>query len=134
MSDNLTAPLTLSKEEMKEYGYKVVDLLVSHFDNLSSQKVSCLADRKQMDALLHESIPYEATSPDEVLSHIVDNVLSHTDLPTHPKFFSFVPSPSNYISTMADTIATGFNIFSGGWSASPCLAGPTREVLRLGRL
>lgn len=122
MSNKLNAPLSLSKEEMKEYGYKIVDLLASHFDNLSSQKVSCLADRKQMDALLHESIPYDATPPNEVLNHVVDNVLSHTDLPTHPKFFSFVPSPSNYISTMADTIATGFNIFSGGWSASPAAA------------
>lgn len=122
MSNKLIAPLSLSKEEMKEYGYKIVDLLASHFDNLSSQKVSCLADRKQMDALLHESIPYDATPPNEVLNHVIDNVLSNTDLPTHPKFFSFVPSPSNYISTMADTIATGFNIFSGGWSASPAAA------------
>ena len=122
MSIELNTPLSLSKEEMKEYGYKIVDLLASHFDNLSSQKVSCLADRKQMDALLHESIPYGATPPNEVLNHVIDNVLSNTDLPTHPKFFSFVPSPSNYISTMADTIATGYNIFSGGWSASPAAA------------
>ena len=122
MSNELNTPLSLSKEEMKEYGYKIVDLLASHFDNLSSQKVSCLADRKQMDALLHESIPYGATPPNDVLNHVIDNVLSNTDLPTHPKFFSFVPSPSNYISTMADTIATGYNIFSGGWSASPAAA------------
>jgi len=122
MSDNLNAPLTLGKEEMKEYGYKIVDLLVSHFDNLSSQKIASLADRKEMDSLLQEPIPKEATSPDEVLNHVVENVLSHVDLLTHPKFYSFVPSPSNYISVMADTIASGFNIFSGGWSNSPAAA------------
>ncbi len=115
-------PLSLSKEEMKDYGYKVVDLLVSHFDNLNDQKLVSLADRKQMDTLLQEQIPNEATPPNEVLSHVIDNVLPHVDLMTHPKFYSFVPSPSNYISVMADTLATGFNIFSGGWSASPAAA------------
>ncbi|MCF6346929.1 MAG: aminotransferase class V-fold PLP-dependent enzyme [Flavobacteriaceae bacterium] len=122
MTDNLNAPLTLSKEEMRQYGYKIVDLLVSHFHNLSSQKLVSLADRKQMDALLQEAIPNEASPPEKVLNHVIQNVLPHVDLLTHPKFYSFVPSPSNYISVMADTIASGFNIFSGGWSASPAAA------------
>ena len=122
MSDNLKAPLTLSKEEMQQYGYKVVDLLVSHFDNLSKQKIVSLADRKQMDALLQESIPDKSTPAKEVLDHVVKNVLSHTDLLTHPKYYSFVPSPSNYVSVMADTIASGYNIFSGGWANSPAAA------------
>ncbi len=122
MSDHSKAPLTLTKEEMQRCGYKIVDLLADHFDTIHSQKFTSLVDRKQMDSLLQETVPNEATSPDEVLDHIVKNVLSHTDFLTHPKFYSFVPSPSNYISVMADTIATGFNIFSGGWNASPAAA------------
>jgi len=122
MSNNLNDTLSLSKEEMQQYGYKIVDLIVSHFDKTGSEKFAKLTDRKEMDALLQESIPNKPTSPNVVLDHIIENVLSHADLPTHPKFYSFVPSPSNYISVMADTIATGFNIFSGGWSASPAAA------------
>ena len=38
------------------------------------------------------------------------------------KINSFVPGPSNYVSTIADTLATGFNVFSGGWVASPAAA------------
>jgi len=122
MPNNLNTPLTLSKEEMKQCGYRIIDLLVSHFDNLGSQKVTSLADRKQMDALLHEGVPMDSTPSNEVLDHVINNVLSHVDLLTHPKFYSFVPSPSNYVSVMADTIASGFNIFSGGWSNSPAAA------------
>ncbi len=122
MPNDLNAPLTLSKEEMQQYGYKIVDLLVSHFDNLGNQKLNSFSDRKQMDALLHEPIPNDASPPNDVLNHVIENVLSNVDLPTHPKFYSFVPSPSNYISVMADTIASGFNVFSGGWSASPAAA------------
>ncbi len=122
MSKERKIPFKLTKEEMKDYGYKVVDLLVSHFDNLGTEKLVSLASRKQMDALLQESIPNEATPQDEVLNHVVENVLSHSDLMTYPKFYSFVPSPSNYISVMADTLATGYNIFSGGWVGSPAAA------------
>ena len=122
MQDQEIAPFDLTKEEMKQYGYKIVDVLAEHFDNLSSKNITCLADRAEMDAKLQEGIPYEATAPNEVLDHVLKNVVSHIDLLTHPKFYSFVPSPSNFVSTMADTLATGFNIFSGGWSASPAAA------------
>jgi len=122
MSKNLNTTLSLSKKEMQECGYKVIDILTSHFDSLDSLKPVSIADRKEMDALLHEGIPYEPTKAQKVLDHVVNNVFSHSDLPTHPKFYSFVPGPSNYISTMADTLATGFNVFSGGWQASPAAA------------
>jgi glutamate/tyrosine decarboxylase-like PLP-dependent enzyme len=42
---------------------------------------------------------------------------------THPKAYAFVPGPSNYISVMSDTLATGFNIFSAGWVGSPAAVG-----------
>ena len=115
-------PLTLSKEEMQQYGYKIVDLLASHFENLNSEKLVSLADRKQMDAIFQQPIPTKPNSPNDVLQDVVENVLTNVDFLTHPKFYSFVPSPSNFISAMADALASGFNIFSGGWSTSPAAA------------
>ena len=53
------------------------------------------------------------------LDFVIDKVLKESNIVSHPKSYSFVPGPSNYISAMADTLATGFNIFSGGWAASP---------------
>ena len=119
MSQKTNPLLTLSAEEMKEYGYKVVDILVDHFENLSNKTPVSSASREEMDNLLLEAIPNESDSANDVLNHVMKNVIPHSDLTSHPKFFSFVPSPSNYISTMADTLATGFNIFTGGWTASP---------------
>ncbi|MGB3774193.1 MAG: aminotransferase class V-fold PLP-dependent enzyme, partial [Leeuwenhoekiella sp.] len=57
-----------------------------------------------------------------VLDFVMDQVIPGANLLSHPKFFSFVPGPSNYISAMADTLATGFNVFSGGWAAAPSAA------------
>ncbi|MCG2462527.1 aminotransferase class V-fold PLP-dependent enzyme [Flavobacteriaceae bacterium F89] len=111
--------LTLSKIEMRDYGYRVVDTIVEHFDTLQTKDPVTSATRSEMDELLQESVPEEGTKADEVLDFVVQNVLKNNDILSHPKSFAFVPGPSNYISVMADALATGFNIFSGGWSPSP---------------
>jgi glutamate/tyrosine decarboxylase-like PLP-dependent enzyme len=110
--------LSLTKDEMKSYGYRIVDILAEHFDTIENKDVVGYGDRKEMDALLSEEIPHKATPANEVLDHITKDVLKEINLLSHPKFYSFVPSPSNFISTMSDSLATGFNIFSGSWMGS----------------
>ncbi len=110
--------LNLSKKEMKDYGYRIVDILVEHFDTIDEKKVVAHGNRKEMDELFHEAIPYESSPANEVLDHITKDVFPHVNLLSHPKFYSFVPSPSNFISAMSDSLATGFNIFSGSWTGS----------------
>ena len=49
--------------------------------------------------------------------------------PDHPRFFAFIPSPSNFVSAMADTLACGLNVFAGTWLEA---SGPAEiELLRL---
>lgn len=111
--------LTLSKKEMLDYGYRVVETIVEHFDTLNTKDPVATATRKEMDELLQESAPEEGKNANEVLEFVVGQVLKNNDILSHPKSFAFVPGPSNYISVMADVLATGFNIFSGGWTMSP---------------
>lgn len=112
----------LSKEEMKAYGYKIVDLIAEHWATLEDKKPVTSATRKEMDTIFLQEAPEKGSSPDEVLNFIMDNVIPNSNVTSHPKFYSFVPGPSNFISTMADSLATGFNIFSGGWIVSPAAA------------
>lgn len=114
--------LALSKEDMKQYGYKIVDHIVDHFETQNTKTPVAFATREEMDSLLTESIPNQPTEATEVLQHVIKHIIPYSNIVSHPKSFSFVPGPSNYISVMADTLATGFNIFSGGWAASPAAA------------
>lgn len=118
MNTNKTTHLSLTKDEMIAYGYKIVDVLAEHFDEINSKTVVGKGSRKEMDALLSEEIPNKATPAMEVLDHVTKDVLANVNLLSHPKFYSFVPSPSNFISAMSDSLATGFNIFSGSWTGS----------------
>lgn len=112
----------LSVEEMKSYGYKIVDIIVDHFENIDSKKPVTKASREEMDTLFLQEAPEKGMPADEVLNFVMDNVMPNSNISSHPKSFSFVPGPSNFISTMSDSLATGFNIFSGGWIVSPAAA------------
>ncbi|PQJ73020.1 pyridoxal phosphate-dependent decarboxylase family protein [Polaribacter butkevichii] len=118
----MKSPFYLTKEEMQSYGYKIVDLIVNHYDEEENKKPVSKASREEMDSIFLREAPDSATPADEVLDFVAKNVLPNTNISTHPKSFSFVPGPSNFISTMADSLATGFNIFSGGWIVSPAAA------------
>ena len=126
------ATLELSKEAMKTYGYNVVDAIVQHFDTQNEKLPVASGSREEMDHLFLEEAPENASDPQEVLDFVLDNVIEKSTIVSHPKSFSFVPGPSNYISAMADTLATGFNIFSGGWAASPAAA--ELEIVTMGWL
>ncbi|RBW56690.1 decarboxylase [Tenacibaculum sp. E3R01] len=118
----MSAHFDLSKEEMKSYGYKIVDLITEHWDMLESKKPVVSASRKEMDTVFLQEAPGEGMPAEDVLDFVMDNVIPNSILTSHPKSYSFVPGPSNFISTMADSLATGFNIFSGGWMVSPAAA------------
>jgi aromatic-L-amino-acid decarboxylase len=113
----------MSLEDMKSYGYKIVDLIAEHWDSIEQKKP--LAEpktRNDLDQIFLQEAPEKPMDSNKVLDFIVDNVLPNSTYTMHPKFYSFVPGPSNFISTMADTLATGFNIFSGGWLVSSAAA------------
>lgn len=116
------ARLELSKVAMKTYGYQIVDAIVEHHDTQSEKLPVALGSREEMDSLFLEEAPEEGTDPTKVLNFVLEKVMTASTLMSHPKSYSFVPGPSNYISAMADSLATGYNIFSGGWAASPAAA------------
>ncbi|WP_452598241.1 pyridoxal phosphate-dependent decarboxylase family protein [Pontimicrobium sp. MEBiC01747] len=114
--------LQLSKEDMKQFGYQVIDTIVEHFANEHNKKPVTQASREEMDSMFNMEVPVEPMPYNDVLDLVINKVLPNSNIVSHPKSFSFVPGPSNYVSVMADTLATGFNIFSGGWAASPAAA------------
>jgi len=115
--------LQLSKEEMQQFGYQVIDTIVEHFDTEHTKKPVAFGSREEMNSLFKLNPPENSSDFQDVLDFVVKKVLPNSNIVSHPKSYSFVPGPSNYISVLGDTLATGFNVFSGGWAASPAAAG-----------
>ena len=110
--------LELSEEQMKKLGYQTVDIIVKHFEELKGKPVSTHATRSEMEQKFRESIPHQATDPEKILKYTGDEVFGNIMHLDHPRFFAFVPSPSNFISVLADSLVSAFNPFAGTWLES----------------
>ncbi len=109
------AVLELTPEELRKLGYAVIDEMVNHYYGMVDEPVTHTADRATLEKLLREPIPQRPTPPDEVLAQAVNDVFGNVMYTEHPRFFAFVPSPSNAVSAIADMLAAGYNAFAGTW-------------------
>lgn len=118
--------LELSPEDMRRLGYGVVDLLVAHYSGLASGPVGRKGGRGELEALLREPVPEQPGDPLALLERLPRDVFSNMLHVDHPRFFAFVPGPGNFVSAMADALASGFNVFTGTWFAG---SGPAQVEL-----
>jgi len=107
--------LELSQEEMRALGYRVVDLLSDHFGRLGGKRVGTKGDPAILRPALLEPPPAKPVPPDEIFATLARDVFTNMMNVGHPRFFAFVPVPSNFVSAMADALASGMNVFSGSW-------------------
>jgi aromatic-L-amino-acid decarboxylase len=107
--------LELSPKEMRALGYRVVDLIADYFAHLPEKRVGTKGDPAVLRPLLRTPPPDQPTPPDEIFATLSRDVFSNMMNVGHPRFFAFVPVPSNFVSVMADALASGFNVFSGSW-------------------
>lgn len=113
--DGSPTPLEMSPEEMRKLGYRVIEMIIEHFERLRDKPVTRVADRRQLEQRLREAIPEKGTAISKLLDQLQHDVFSNIMHLDHPRFFAYVPGPTNFVSVMADVLATGFNVFSGSW-------------------
>jgi aromatic-L-amino-acid/L-tryptophan decarboxylase len=107
--------LEFSPERMREIGYRVVDLLVEHLATLEAQPVGAKGDPAVLLSALREPAPEHGMEFEAVLAQLQRDILPNSMHVNHPRFFAYVPGPSNFVGAMADTLASGYNIFAGTW-------------------
>lgn len=111
----MNPPLEFSPERMREIGYLVVDRLVDHLATLPSQPVGAKGDPSALLAALTEPAPEQGMEFEAVLEQLECDVLRNTMHVNHPRFFAYVPGPSNFVSAMADALISAYNVFAGTW-------------------
>src|SRR3989440_4945761 len=122
--------IALSRDEMREFGYRVVDLLAEHFANVQDGPVGAKADLAQIISLFDHDPPEAGRNPNELLAQLERDVFPNNLHVDHPRFFAFVPGPNNFVSTMADALAAGFNIFNGTWLGGSAAAAVELGIVR----
>jgi aromatic-L-amino-acid decarboxylase len=122
--------ISLSQDEMRKLGYRVVDLLAEHFANMERGPVGAKADPARIISLFDRDLSETARDPKELLAQLEREVFPNNLHVDHPRFFAFVPGPNNFVSTMADALAAGFNVFNGTWFGGSAAAAVELSVIR----
>jgi aromatic-L-amino-acid/L-tryptophan decarboxylase len=107
--------LELSADEMRQLGYRVIDLLVEHWARIGDKHVGTKGTPARLRQALAGPPPETPRPIDDILARLQADVLPNILNVIHPRFFAFVPIPSNFISVLADALASGFNVFNGSW-------------------
>ena len=107
--------LDFDEHQMRTLGYRVVDSIVEHFKDRREQPVSRIATRSKLEHGLLEPVPRSGCDPTELREFVKREVLANTMATDHPRFFSFLPGPSNFIGVMADALASGYTTIVTDW-------------------
>src|SRR5688572_21756933 len=109
----MLSPLSLSVEDMRTHGYQVIDAIVDRYARLPELSTGKKANPAHIRPRLIASLKDDPEDFDTVFRELREDVLPFNGAIDHPRFFAFVPGPSNYAGVLGDAIASGFNVFAG---------------------
>ncbi|PHR57761.1 MAG: decarboxylase [Robiginitomaculum sp.] len=112
-ADNPT--LSMTRAQMQRFGQAALDTIIDHHDGLSEAPVGRASDPQMLKEWLDEPPPMQSSDPLDVLEELKNKALADTMNITHPRYFAFVPGPSNFASAIGDMLASAYNIFAGAW-------------------
>jgi glutamate/tyrosine decarboxylase-like PLP-dependent enzyme len=101
---------------MRRLGYAVVDRIVDHVAGVRDEPPIQVGDAAALLAALGGPAPEAPGDATEAFATLFDEVLTWRQRGDHPRFFARIGSPSNYVSALADAVASGFNVFAGSWT------------------
>jgi len=119
-------PLELPPEVMRRLGYGVIDHLVERWSTLAEAPVARPAQRSELESRLREPVPRAPSEPEAVFRLAIEEVFTRIIDCCHPRNFSWVPSPANFVSILADALTVGHNVSPGIWMEA---AGPSQVEL-----
>jgi len=107
--------LQLSRDEMLAFGHEIVAIIVAHVESLREKPVVRKMDRLSLESRLREPLPERGVDVGTVIRQLQQDVFSNIMHNDHPRCFAFIPGPGNFVSVMADALASGFNVIAADW-------------------
>jgi aromatic-L-amino-acid/L-tryptophan decarboxylase len=107
--------LQLSPAEMQDLGREVLKVILDHFRDVHRRPVTTTVPRSQLAARFEGELPEHPTPIAAVMEQVRKDVFGNIMHQDHPRCFSFIPGPSNFVSALADALASSFNVISADW-------------------
>ena len=107
--------LELTRDQMRTLGHRMVEMMIEHFAALRDKPVNVTGSRGALASLIDAPPPDQGRPAGDVLGLLENAVFANIGHVDHPRFFAFVPGPSNFVSAMAEALAAAHNVFAGSW-------------------
>ena len=113
--------LTMTPEQFREYGHKVIDWIADYRSSLSNRPVMSRVEPGQVMAALPADPPAIPEPFERVMADLDEIILPGLTLWQHPRFFGYFPANSSLASVLGDLLSTGLGVLGLNWQASPAL-------------
>ena len=111
-------PLQLSHDDMQALGAQALALVIRHFETNRESPVAVTLPRERTERMLRTPPPEQPTPVADLMETLARDVFPNALKSDHPRFYAFVPSPTNFVSVIADLLISGHNLFAGHWMAA----------------
>ena len=98
-----------SAPEIKQMGYRVVDLIADHLSRLPDTPVFQPFPTELAKMYLHSSAPEDGASWEEILKTFATEIAPFPFGNGHPRFYGWVNSPPDVVSIFAEALAAAMN-------------------------
>jgi hypothetical protein len=127
MDETSGSELQMSAAEMRDAGYRTVDMLVRELTDTAAPPLQ-RGTAPQMRELLGGAPPEDPTPFADVLAVLERDVLPYRARGDHPGFFAFISYCGTWPGALGDFIASAANIYASTWLES---AGPSQVELEV---
>jgi aromatic-L-amino-acid decarboxylase len=120
----------MNKDEFREVGHRVVDLLAEYFESIEEKPVFPNVEPAVLTKLFAEPLPLDSSSAEAVLGELEQKLLPNCTHVGHPGYMGLItPSPSP-IGIIADFICSALNQNIGAYTIGPAAVAIERRTVR----
>ncbi|HKW44569.1 MAG TPA: aminotransferase class I/II-fold pyridoxal phosphate-dependent enzyme [Candidatus Eremiobacteraceae bacterium] len=107
--------LELDADVAKRLGHELIEAIVDYRRTMQTLPALRRASHAALAPRLCEPLPRTGKDPFDVVRRVMDDVLPYMGRADHPRYFAFIPGPSNIAGVFADLMISGYNVFAGTW-------------------
>ena len=120
----------MNKDEFREVGHRVVDLLAEYFESIEEKPVFPNVEPAVLTKLFAEPLPLDSSSAEAVLGELEQKLLPNCTHVGHPGYMGLItPSPTP-IGIIADFICSALNQNVGAYTIGPAAVAIERRTVR----
>src|SRR5580700_12297781 len=120
----------MDRNEFRDLGHQVVDLLADYFDHIEEKRVFPDVEPRTVNRIFTEPLPQDPSPPDTVLDELKEKMLPYCTNVGHPGYMGLITPSPNPVGIIGDFICSALNQNIGAYTIGPAAVAMERRTVR----